>query len=83
MTDAAELFPRCRDAGPGVDPAAEDRRGSDRQGIPTRADFFNPAVAQDIRGALGGARAVIAKQRDGEYRRSRLDPERGADDHGA
>ncbi|MBV8837791.1 MAG: class I SAM-dependent methyltransferase [Alphaproteobacteria bacterium] len=52
-----------RDAGmkvQGVDPAREIAAEATAKGIPTRADFFNPAVAQDLRGKLGGARAVIA-----------------------
>ena len=52
-----------RDAGmrvQGVDPAQKIAAEATAKGIPTRADFFNPAVAQDIRRELGGARAVIA-----------------------
>jgi hypothetical protein len=52
-----------RDAGmkvQGVDPAKQIAAEATAKGIPTRADFFNPAVAQDLRGRRGGARAVIA-----------------------
>jgi SAM-dependent methyltransferase len=52
-----------RDAGmrvQGVDPAQKIAAEATAKGIPTRADFFNPEVARDIRAKLGGARAVIA-----------------------
>jgi SAM-dependent methyltransferase len=52
-----------RDAGmrvQGVDPAQKIAAEATAKGIPTRADFFNPAVAQDVRDKLGGARAVLA-----------------------
>jgi SAM-dependent methyltransferase len=52
-----------RDAGmkvQGVDPAQQIAAEATARGIPTRADFFNPDVAQDLRGELGGARAIIA-----------------------
>jgi hypothetical protein len=52
-----------RDAGmrvQGVDPAEQIAAEATIKGIPTRADFFNPAVARDIRSQLGAARAVIA-----------------------
>jgi SAM-dependent methyltransferase len=44
----------------GVDPAQKIAAEATAKGIPTRADFFNPAVAQDIRAKRGVARAVIA-----------------------
>lgn len=44
----------------GVDPAEKIAGEATAKGIPTRADFFNPAVAQDIRAKRGAARAVIA-----------------------
>jgi SAM-dependent methyltransferase len=52
-----------RDAGmrvQGVDPAQKIAAEATARGVPTRADFFNPEVAKDIRAKLGGARAVIA-----------------------
>jgi SAM-dependent methyltransferase len=52
-----------RDAGmtvQGVDPAKQIAAEATARGIPTRADFFNPAVARDLRAKLGGARAVIS-----------------------
>ena len=44
----------------GVDPAQEIAAEATAKGIPTRADFFNLAVAQGLRSELGAARAVIA-----------------------
>jgi len=44
----------------GVDPAREIAAEATARGIATRADFFNPAVALDLRASLGAARAVIA-----------------------
>jgi SAM-dependent methyltransferase len=52
-----------RDAGmrvQGVDPAEEIAAEASARGIPTRAEFFGPAVAADIHSRLGPARAVIS-----------------------
>jgi SAM-dependent methyltransferase len=52
-----------RDAGmrvQGVDPAKQIAAEATAKGIPTRADFFNPSVAQAIHAQLGAARAVLA-----------------------
>jgi len=57
------LLEYFRDAGmqvQGVDPAEQIAAEATAKGIPTRADFFNPAVARDIRSRLGAARAVLA-----------------------
>jgi len=44
----------------GVDPAEKIAAEATAKGIPTRADFFGPALAADLRKTLGPARAVIA-----------------------
>lgn len=52
-----------RDAGmrvQGVDPAEQIVAEATARGIPTRADFFGPSVAQEIRTQSGAARAVIS-----------------------
>jgi SAM-dependent methyltransferase len=52
-----------RDAGmrvQGVDPAEQIASEATARGIPTRADFFGPSVAQEIRKQSGAARAVIS-----------------------
>jgi SAM-dependent methyltransferase len=57
------LLGHFRDAGmrvQGVDPAEQIAAEATAKGIPTRADFFNPAVARDIAAKLGPARAVLA-----------------------
>ena len=57
------LLGHFRDAGmrvQGVDPAEQIAAEATAMGIPTRADFFNPDVATDIRAKEGPARAVIA-----------------------
>ena len=52
-----------RDAGmrvQGVDPARGIAEEASARGVPTRADFFSEALAANLRGELGPARAVIA-----------------------
>jgi hypothetical protein len=52
-----------RDAGmlvQGVDPAEQIAAEANSKGIPTRPDFFEPRVAEDIRAKRGAARAVLA-----------------------
>jgi hypothetical protein len=52
-----------RDAGmlvQGVDPAEQIAAEANAKGIPTRSDFFEPRVAEDIRAKRGAARAVLA-----------------------
>jgi SAM-dependent methyltransferase len=44
----------------GVDPAVRIAEEATARGVPTRPDFFGRAVAADIAGAQGRARAVIA-----------------------
>ncbi|MDO8878577.1 MAG: class I SAM-dependent methyltransferase [Pseudolabrys sp.] len=44
----------------GVDPAKQIAAEATARGIPTRADFFNPAVADAIRSEQGPARALLA-----------------------
>ena len=44
----------------GIDPAEQIAAEATARGIPTRADFFGPAVAQEIREQSGAARAVIS-----------------------
>ena len=44
----------------GVDPAERIAAEASAKGVPTRADFFDPAVAADIRATRGPARAVLA-----------------------
>jgi SAM-dependent methyltransferase len=57
------LLAYFRDAGmpvQGVDPAEQIASEASARGIPTRADFFGPSVAADIRNQSGPARAVIS-----------------------
>jgi SAM-dependent methyltransferase len=52
-----------RDAGmkvQGVDPAEQIAAEASARGIPTRADFFGPVLAAEIRNERGPARAVIS-----------------------
>ncbi len=44
----------------GVDPARGIAEEASARGVPTRADFFGEALAVELRGELGPARAVIA-----------------------
>jgi SAM-dependent methyltransferase len=44
----------------GVDPAQQIAAEATAKGIPTRAQFFNLAVAQELRDELGTARVVLA-----------------------
>src|SRR5262249_1852764 len=57
------LLRHFRDAGlnvQGVDPAQQIAAQASADGIPTRADFFGPAVARDIAATCGCARAVLS-----------------------
>lgn len=44
----------------GIDPAKQIAGEATARGIPTRADFFNPAIAEMIRRDLGPAKALLA-----------------------
>ena len=44
----------------GVDPARQIAEEASARGIPTRADFFNEAVAREIRAQAGPARAILS-----------------------